>query len=56
VIYLYEAIIKGFKELKVERSIKEISDWIIINCDHKWTDIGTTMADMVPISFGGNST
>lgn len=52
---LPEAIITAFDELGGERHIKEIIDWVYEKYGDRWKDIVTTMADMVPVSYGGNT-
>lgn len=51
---LPEVIITAFKTLGGEREIREIREWIYANYEEEWSDISTTMADMVPVSQGGN--
>ncbi|MBC2723549.1 hypothetical protein [Desulfosporosinus sp.] len=50
-----EAIIEAFKALGRTRSIDEIKSWVREKYGDIWKDFGTPMADMVPISRGGNS-
>ena len=52
---LYEAIINAFKHSGKELSIEDVSNYIQKNYSKTWSDIGTTMADMVPEEEGGNS-
>lgn len=52
----HEAIIKAFKELGGERTIREICDWVRGKYGDKWKDFGIRMADMVPQEMGGNPT
>src|SRR5690606_41791849 len=52
---LPKAIITAFKVLGGEREIREIKDWISSKYGEKWKDIGTTMADMVPMILGGSN-
>lgn len=52
----YEAIIEAFEVLGGERTIKEIHCWVGAKYGLRWKDFGTAMADMVPISLGGNVT
>jgi len=52
----YEAIIEAFEVLGGERTIKEIQRWVSAKYGFRWKDFGTAMADMVPISLGGNVT
>jgi hypothetical protein len=49
-----ECIIEAFQHLGGTRTIAEISEWVIKEYGNRWTDYGTAMADMVPISHGGN--
>jgi hypothetical protein len=51
----YQAIILALDDLGGEGTIKEVSDWIQIKYPKTWKDVGTTLADMVPKSLGGNS-
>jgi hypothetical protein len=51
---LPEAIIAAFETLGGERTIKEIKDWVYVRYGDRWKDIATSMADMVPVSQGGN--
>ncbi len=51
---LPEAILAAFDDLSGERTIKEIKQWIDERYGERWKDIGTAMADMVPVSHGGN--
>ncbi|MBO8171496.1 MAG: hypothetical protein H0Z33_06385 [Bacillaceae bacterium] len=50
-----DAIIKAFEELGGTRSIREIEDWVNRKYGAKWKDFSTLMADMVPVSHGGNT-
>jgi hypothetical protein len=50
-----EAIIEAFKALGEVRTANEISDWVNKKYGERWKDYSTTMADMVPLSHGGNS-
>lgn len=52
---LYEAIIDGLKHFGKDCTIKEVKDYIRRNYSQTWSDIGTTMADMVPEEDGGNT-
>jgi hypothetical protein len=49
-----EAIIEAFKALGEVRTASEIRDWVNKKYGEKWKDYSTTMADMVPLSHGGN--
>ena len=49
-----EAIIEAFKALGGTRNQYEIERWVSRKYGDKWKDFGTTMADMAPISRGGN--
>jgi hypothetical protein len=51
----YQAIILALDDLGGEGTIKEISAWIEAKYPNTWKDVGTTLADMVPKSLGGNS-
>ena len=51
----YHAIILALDELGGEGTIKEVSDWINTKYPNTWKDTGTSMADMVSKSLGGNS-
>jgi hypothetical protein len=51
---LPEAIIAAYETPGGERTIKEIKDWIYEKYGNRWRDIGTSMADMVPVTRGGN--
>jgi hypothetical protein len=51
---LPQAIISAFAALGGERNIREIKDWIEGRYGDRWKDIGTCMADMVPVSHGGS--
>lgn len=53
-LILPEAIIEAFEALGGKRYIKEIKDWIYERYGERWKDIGTSMADMVPVSHGGS--
>lgn len=52
---LYEAIIDRLKHFGKDCTIEEVKDYIRRNYSRNWSDIGTTMADMVPEEDGGNS-
>lgn len=39
-----------------ERTISEIEDFVTTTYGDRWKDFGTQMADMVPLSHGGNGT
>ncbi|MGG3561982.1 hypothetical protein ABES03_10290 [Neobacillus rhizosphaerae] len=52
-----EAIIEAFKALGGTRRIFEIKNWVDNKYGlNRWKDFNTTIADMVPISLGGNKT
>lgn len=54
-----EAVIEAFKVLGGCRHFSEIASWVntrIHLFGRKWSDFGTCMADMVPLSHGGNPT
>lgn len=51
-----EAIIEAFKALGGSRTIRDIEEWVTSNYGDIWQDFGTSMADMVPLSRGGNTT
>ena len=50
-----EAIIEAFKALGGTKNKYEIEGWVSQKYGDIWKDYGTSMADMVPISRGGNS-
>ncbi|RKY52475.1 MAG: hypothetical protein DRP89_07635 [Candidatus Neomarinimicrobiota bacterium] len=50
----YEAIIEAFEVLGGVRTIEEIKNWVSRKYENRWKDFGTAMADMVPLSLGGN--
>ena len=50
-----EAVIIAFAVLKNSRTIEEIENWVNENYEPNWKDFGTIIADMVPLSHGGNS-
>ncbi|MHC9538582.1 MAG: hypothetical protein AB9903_03600 [Vulcanimicrobiota bacterium] len=50
-----EAIIEAFKNLGGVRDIEEITEWVNEKYGECWKDFGTSMADMVAQSHGGNS-
>lgn len=50
-----EAIIEAFKALGGTRNKYEIDAWVKRKYGDVWKDFGTSMADMVPLSHGGNS-
>jgi hypothetical protein len=52
---LYHAIILALEDLDGEGTIKEVTDWIQSEYPGTWKDVGTTLADMVPVTLGGNS-
>jgi hypothetical protein len=53
---LYEAIIDTFTYLGGTRTINEIKQYLWDkHGEDTWKDIGTTMADMVSIEYGGSS-
>lgn len=49
-----EAIIAAFQKLGGERTIKEIEECVTVTYKYRWKDFGTRLADMVPLSRGGN--
>ncbi|MDI6782992.1 MAG: hypothetical protein QME64_02725 [bacterium] len=49
-----EAIIEAFQALGGERTIREIEDWVKNKYGASWKSLSTAMADMVPLSLGGN--
>lgn len=49
-----EAIIQALRELGGEASIQEVKELVERNHPNTWKDISTVMADMVPVSRGGN--
>jgi len=51
-----EAIIAAFQKLGGERTIQEIEDWATATNGARWKDFSTQMADMLPLSHGGNGT
>jgi hypothetical protein len=54
---LVDRIIEAFKDLKGDRSISEIENWVTIKYGARWkrNSFSTSMADMVPKRLGGNS-
>ena len=50
-----EAIIEAIKALGGTRNKYEIEDLVSKKFGDKWKDFGASMADMVPISRGGNN-
>ncbi|WP_047985464.1 hypothetical protein [Ornithinibacillus californiensis] len=50
-----EAIIDAFHNLGGERTAREIEDWVTKKYGSRWKDYSTSMADMVPVSHGGNN-
>lgn len=50
-----EAIIEAFKALGGVRTANEIRVWVNKSYGDKWKDYSTIMADMVPLSLGGNN-
>ncbi|EHQ92319.1 hypothetical protein [Desulfosporosinus youngiae] len=50
-----EAIIEAFKALGGTKNKYEIEEYVCQKYGDLWKDFGTPMADMVPISCGGNS-
>jgi hypothetical protein len=55
VITHYEAILEAFKHLGGVQSRKEIDEWIQKKYQKEYKDTGTTLADMVPVTHGGNN-
>ncbi|SFL57917.1 hypothetical protein SAMN04487943_102302 [Gracilibacillus orientalis] len=53
---LHEAILKCFMDKQKPMTIQEVDIYISRQYKQKWKDVGTTLADMVPISYGGNTT
>lgn len=51
----YSAIFEAFKALGGVKTIYEINEWVRQKYGDVWKDYRTPMADMVPISRGGNS-
>jgi hypothetical protein len=51
-----EAIIEAFRALGGIRKSSEIEEWVLDKYGARWKDFGTLMADMVPVSHGGNNT
>lgn len=51
----YQAIILALEDLGGEGTIKEVKEWVHLHYSNTWKDTGTTLADMVPMSLGGNS-
>jgi hypothetical protein len=51
----YQAIILALEDLGGEGTIKEVKEWVDLHYPNTWKDTGTTLADMVPMSLGGNS-
>lgn len=54
-INLNEAIILALVNLGGEGSIQEIRECIEKRYPNTWKDVSTELADMIPESFGGNS-
>jgi hypothetical protein len=52
---LNQAIILALDNLGGEGTIMEVSEWIQKRYPNTWKDAGTSLADMVPKSLGGNS-
>jgi hypothetical protein len=52
---LNQAIILALDDLGGEGTIKEVNEWIQKKYPNTWKDVGTSLADMVPKSLGGNS-
>lgn len=50
-----EAIIEAFQSIEGVRSANEIESWVTNIYGNKWQDFSTRMADMVPVSYGGNN-
>ncbi|MEW9053961.1 MAG: hypothetical protein AB2392_22600 [Neobacillus sp.] len=53
---LHHAILLALEDLGGEGTIKEVTKWIEKEYPNTWKDIGTALADMVPVSRGGNVT
>lgn len=54
-----EAVIEAYKVLGGCRHYSEIASWVNTRTSlygRKWSDFNTCMADMVPLSHGGNPT
>lgn len=49
-----EAIIEAFEAMGGARTAQEIKYWVEKKYGQRWKDYSTCMADMVPISLGGN--
>jgi hypothetical protein len=54
---LVDRIIEAFQDLNGDRSISEIENWVTKKYGARWkrNSFSTSMADMVPKRFGGNS-
>jgi len=52
----YEAIIAAFQELGGARNANEIRHWVENHYPGRWKDYHAILADMVPVSHGGNLT
>lgn len=50
-----EAIICVLIDLGGEATIKEVQAWLDEQYPYTWKDSGTALADMIPLSHGGNS-
>jgi hypothetical protein len=50
-----EAIISALIDLGGEGTIKEVHAWLDEHYPNTWKESGTALADMVPLSHGGNS-
>ncbi|CAH2716711.1 hypothetical protein BACCIP111895_03899 [Neobacillus rhizosphaerae] len=50
----YQAIILALDNLGGEGTIGQVNDWINSNYPNTWKEAGTALADMVPMSLGGN--
>ncbi|MGN8646541.1 hypothetical protein ACTNEO_11335 [Gracilibacillus sp. HCP3S3_G5_1] len=51
---LPEVILECFQDKQKPMTIQEVESYISQHYKQKWKDIGTTLADMVPINYGGN--
>lgn len=50
-----EVIMEAMKDLGGECRIEEIKNWVGLKYGDRWKDFHTIMADMVPVSHGGNN-